>query len=96
MKTHKRLLRVTFRANRSAGNAASRPSGRTVGRMAAGGVLALAVAVTGLGAARSAWPAQGGASHVQQQAHRPANNAVFSAQISSTTTVATNRLPWMY
>ncbi len=96
MKTHKRLLSVTVRADHSAADARRRFSAMTVRRLAAGAFAALALGSLSLGSAASVASAHGATSQIQTRVHQAARSAALSVGTVSTGNLMINQLPWMY
>ena len=96
MKTHRSLWHVRMRTNGAAGNHRREPSKETVRARAQRGILVLALALGGLGAAALTLPGHGSAGHVPASTHQPAGSHVHPTVAGPTTSTKALTRPWMW
>jgi hypothetical protein len=97
MSTHRRLGHVSRPAGGPVGGAHRAPSTWTVRAWPTRGILAVALALGGLGgAAAAASPGHRSAGHVHAIAHQSAGSPALPADAGSTSVGHIYKLPWMY
>lgn len=97
MKTYRSLWHVIMRTVGSVSSARRESSMGTARSRATRGILVLALALGGLGAAALASQAHGGAGHVHASAHQPADSLALPAGTALMRSSVTARgLPWMW
>ena len=94
MKAHGWLRHVITRTG-GAHRAPREPWTGTVRAWAASGILALALALGGLGIAASASPGHSGTGRAHGSTHRTASGHTVSTNTGATTS-SIHKLPWMY
>ncbi len=95
MKTQRSLWHVIMRTC-GLRSARREPSTGTVRVRATRGILVLALALGGLGAAVVALPGHGGTGRVPASSHHPADSPAASTGANSTTAFYMAPRPWMY